>query len=367
VNSDSSQALAQHQADLQFQAAMLPGVSRTFALTIPVLPAGLADVVANAYLLCRLADTIEDDVGLDSHAKTAFHERLVGVVRGDGDAARFSSALEPLLSNRTLAAERVLVTHADRIIRVTHSFSRDDQQAIVRCLSKMCTGMPEFQRHKSIAGLVDLDEMGAYCYVVAGVVGEMLTELFCAHRPGLGARQHELMRLAPAFGQGLQMTNILKDVWEDRRAQTCWLPRCVFGSTFDLARLDELHATTEYRRGIEQLVGIAHHHLRAALDYALLVPTHETGLRRFCLWAIGLAVLTLRKVLKHCGHHRGERVKISRSAVATALSTVNLLSRNDRSLRAVFRFASAGLPLVATQSVAGLASAGRRQTGASRA
>lgn len=346
---------------------MLPGVSRTFALTIPVLPAGLADVVANAYLLCRLADTIEDDVGLDSRAKTAFHGQLVAVVRGDGDAASFASALEPLLSGRTLTAERELVIHAGRIIRITHSFAPADQQAIVQCLTKMCAGMPEFQRQKGLGGLVDLDEMAAYCYVVAGVVGEMLTELFCAHRPSLDGHRHELMRLAPAFGQGLQMTNILKDVWEDRRAQTCWLPRCVFGTSFDLARLDELHATTEYRRGMEQLVGIAHHHLRVALDYALLVPAHETGLRRFCLWAIGLAVLTLRKVLRQCGQRRADRVKISRRSVATALSTVNMMSRSDRGLRVLFRCASAGLPLVATGSAAAFALPGRRQTGASRA
>ena len=48
--------------DLAYQAKILPLVSRTFALTIPQLTLELVDVVGNAYLLCRLADTIEDDV-----------------------------------------------------------------------------------------------------------------------------------------------------------------------------------------------------------------------------------------------------------------------------------------------------------------
>jgi farnesyl-diphosphate farnesyltransferase len=46
---------------------------------------------------------------------------------------------------------------------------------------------------------------------------------------------------------------------------------------------------------MRELVGVAHAHLRNALDYTLLIPGKETGIRRFCLWAIGLAVLTLRK------------------------------------------------------------------------
>ena len=351
VNSDSSRSVGAPQAELSFQAAILPGVSRTFALTIPVLPDDLAEVVANAYLLCRLADTIEDDIGLEDVAKTAFHDRLVAVVRGETDAESFAQALLPLLSERTLAAERELVSNAAKVIRVTHSFSANDQQAIINCLSRMCAGMPEFQRHRNLGGLTDLNDLSEYCYVVAGVVGEMLTELFCEHCPTIAGKRQELMRLAPSFGQGLQMTNILKDVWEDRRADTCWLPRCVFGKSFDLAQLDELYVTAEYRRGIEELTGIAHHHLRNALEYALHLPASETGMRRFCLWAIGFAVLTLRKVQKHCDFKRGERVKISRRSVRAAVVTVNLSSRSDWALRSLFDLAATGLPLVAGESL----------------
>ena len=146
---ESDLAAGRTQADLDFQAAILPGVSRTFALTIPVLPDELADVVANAYLLCRLADTIEDDVDLDHAAKTAFHSRLVAVVRGEADAEAFARDLEPLLSDRTLVAERELVAQAAKVVRVTQSFSPNQQKAIIRCLGRMCAGMPAFQRHKS--------------------------------------------------------------------------------------------------------------------------------------------------------------------------------------------------------------------------
>jgi len=363
-----SRLAADHiQADLDFQKAILPGVSRTFALTIPVLPDSLAEVVANAYLLCRLADTIEDDVGLDHAAKTAFHRRLVAVVHGEADAESFAKELAPLLSERTLPAERELVSNVGKVVRMTQSFSANEQQSISRCLDRMCAGMPDFQRHKSLRGLSDLDEMNAYCYVVAGVVGEMLTELFCERCPALASKRPELMHLALSFGQGLQMTNILKDIWEDRRAETCWLPRSVFGANFDLSRLDELHTTAEYRRGLEQLIGIAHYHLRNALEYTRQIPAREAGIRRFCLWAIGLAVLTLRKVQKQGGTGPAQRLKISRRSVRMTVGLVNLTHFSDRALRALFGVASAGLPLARAQDALSRSQLRSRQPDASRA
>ena len=76
---------------------------------------------------------------------------------------------------------------------------------------------------------------------MAGVVGEMLTELFCdysrGHRP---AARANCSALAVSFAQGLQMTNILKDVWEDRSRGACWLPQEVFTPHgVDLARLSQ--------------------------------------------------------------------------------------------------------------------------------
>src|SRR5690606_31339306 len=129
-------------------------------------------VVTNAYLLCRLADTIEDDVALDNDQKSHFHARFVAVVEGRDDAEPFAKELAPLLSDRALAAERELVANAPAVIRVTHSFSDDERAALTRCVRVMCQGMPEFQRNKSLRGLDDLEEMTAYCYYVAGVVGE---------------------------------------------------------------------------------------------------------------------------------------------------------------------------------------------------
>jgi len=106
---ESSRTIRASHDDLAYQRGILPGVSRTFALTIPVLPDALAVVVTNAYLLCRIADTIEDDPGLKSDQKSQFHARFVAVVNGEQRAEEFARDLAPLLSDRVLPAEHDLV------------------------------------------------------------------------------------------------------------------------------------------------------------------------------------------------------------------------------------------------------------------
>ena len=332
--------------DLEYQANILPGVSRTFALTIPVLPGDLARVVTNAYLLCRLADTIEDDVGLDEKQKTDFHARFVRVVEGLEPAAQFAGDLAPLLSTRTLEDERDLVRNADKVIRITHSCTDAERAALTRCIRIMCSGMPRFQRNKSASGLPALGNLDEYCYYVAGVVGEMCTELFVLHCPELASKRERMMRLAVSFGQGLQMTNILKDIWDDQQAETCWLPSALFEQHgFDLGSLDSSHGSPAFAAGLNELIGVAHAHLRNALEYSCIIPRSQPGIRKFCLWAIGLAILTLRKIHRNPAFTSGAEVKVTRRTVKLTVLTTNLLLRSNRALEFAFDRAAAGLPL----------------------
>jgi len=346
VVTTSSRTTRASTADLDYQRGILPGVSRTFALTIPVLPDALAVVTTNAYLLCRIADTIEDDPGLKAEQKSQFHARFVAVVKGTEDAESFARELAPLLSDRVLPAEHELVRNTPAVVRVTHGCSTEERAALTRCVAIMCRGMPEFQRNKSLRGLADLDELADYCYYVAGVVGEMCTELFCLHCPELAPKREVMLRLAVSFGQGLQMTNILKDIWDDRQSGACWLPRSVFArGTMDLERLEAWHTQPVFREGLNELLGVGHAHLRNALEYTCMIPKRETGIRRFCLWAIGLAVLTLRKIHRYPTFRSAGEVKVSRRTVKATVLTTNLTLMSNRALRLMFARAADGLPL----------------------
>ncbi|MEM1089334.1 MAG: phytoene/squalene synthase family protein [Pseudomonadota bacterium] len=333
---------------LSVQDQLLPGVSRTFALTIPQLPDGLREPITNAYLLCRIADTIEDDVQLQREQKAEFHDRFIRVVEGQENPEPFARELAPLLSPETLADEVTLIEQTATVITVTQSFNDRQRAALTRCIRIMCHGMPQYQAEKSIAGLPTVADMDRYCYYVAGVVGEMLTELFCDYSESIASHRSSMMPLAVAFGQGLQMTNILKDFWEDRAAAACWLPQELFHSHgLNLADADSPAFQNRFEKGIEDLLGMAHAYLRDALGYVHLIPSSETGIRRFCLWAIGLAVHTLQSIRRHPEYRAGDAVKISRSAVRRILLISNLCSRSNRLLRFGFKMLARGLPLKA--------------------
>lgn len=326
------------EADLAFQHDILRGVSRTFALTIPQLPAALEMVVGNAYLLCRITDTIEDAPGLTFAQRAELHAALILELRSGGSGEVLAEELGRALENHTQVDECRLVAELPRVLRMTRSFNPAQQAAILRCLEIMGAGMAEFEGLDLRQGLADLAALDRYCYVVAGVVGEMLTELFCDYSPAIAARAAALRARSVSYGQGLQMTNILKDIHTDMARGICWLPRDVFerhcchGSDMQ-ERLASLNAAA----AVSELVDKARCHLRDALEYTLALPTTERGLRRFNLWAIGMAVLTLRNIRKKPGFRQAHEVKISRRAVRMTIWVTERLLGCNAALRLLFR------------------------------
>jgi farnesyl-diphosphate farnesyltransferase len=333
-------------SDEVYQDQILPHVSRTFALTIPQLPGGLRIAVTCAYLLCRIADTIEDEPALSPPETLAYLQRFSALLTGRGEAAPLAREIAQRLSDRTLAAERDLVSNMERVFAVMSRLNGPQRSAIRRCVELMCYGMPRFQFTASLKGLAHSSDLDDYCYYVAGVVGEMLTELFCDYSPDIARQRAALSAIAASFAQGLQMTNILKDVWEDRSRGACWLPREVFTRHgVDLAEVSSEPFDPRFGAGFRELVAVAHAHLRNALDYTLLIPVKETGIRRFCLWAIGLAVLTLRKIDHNPRFTAGAQVKVTRRAVAMTRLLTSAAGRSDWMLRRLFAQAARGLPL----------------------
>ncbi len=336
-------------ADLyEYQNDILQGVSRTFALTIPQLPTPLRGVVTNAYLLCRIADTIEDESSLDAGQKQHFHDFLLRVVAGDADAAVFAVELSPLLRVDATPAEIELIDHTPDVIAVTARFTDVQRRALHECLLAMCTGMPHFERHASVDGLRDEQSLDEYCYYVAGVVGEMLTQLFCDYSQTIASHCKQMLKLGVSFGKGLQMVNILKDFWEDRQRGVCWLPRNLFADAgLALRNISKDHHDPAFPKVYAHLLGVAHAHLRNGLRYTLLIPKSETGIRRFCLLALALAVQTLQCIHERPDFTSGDQVKVTRAVVTKTLLKTRLLAAHNRALQRWFARMGRGLPIEA--------------------
>lgn len=332
----------------EYQQDMLQKVSRTFALTIPLLPGRLRRVVGNAYLLCRIADTIEDESALTGAHKQYFLDLFLAVIRGRDDAAAqaFADELAPLLVTDAQEAEVELVRNTALILAITRGFNADQYAALQRCLAVMCHGMPLYERHASVKGLRNEQALDRYCYYVAGVVGETLTTLFCDYSEAVANHRDRMLQLGVSFGQGLQMVNILKDFWEDQQRGVCWLPRDLFARAgVNLGRVDRDRYNPAFGKVYAHLTGVAHRHLLNGLEYTLLIPAREAGIRRFCLLALALAVQTLQSIHQRPGFTSGKQVRISRTAVANTLLKTRLLAAHDRSLRSWFERMGRGLPI----------------------
>ena len=343
ISLDDPKSLSQ-LSDNEFQTLLLEGVSRTFALTIPQLPEKLYGAVANAYLLCRIVDTIEDEVSLSAQQKKYFCSEFIDVVKSGVNAEPFAVELAPLLSEQTIPAEHTLIHVLPRVIQITHSFDDDQVEALACCVETMAAGMPIFQAQNLHDGLATLADLDSYCYYVAGCVGEMLAKLFCHYSPEIAQHKEELLTLSVSFGQGLQMTNILKDIWDDAQRGVCWLPQDIFSETgFDLKNLSPETNDENFRVGLEYLISIAHGHLHNALIYTLKIPVHETGIRNFCLWALGMAVLTLRKIKQNLEFTHSDQVKITRKSVKATILSTKLLGRSNFMLTLLFNLTSRDL------------------------
>lgn len=327
---------------VDYQNHMLPQVSRTFALTIPQLPAELQTAVANAYLLCRMADTIEDEPGLTVVQKHSFQSAFLDVVMGKADAGRLSDELSQHLTEQTLAAERDLIRHMPQVLAVTATLNATQRNATLACLTVMTQGMAEFQNKASLLGLADRQELDRYCYCVAGCVGETLTEFFIDYAPELGPQRQTLRTLARSFGAGLQLTNILKDQRADAERGVCWLPRDLLDAHHvEPGQLQVGDRHPGHNQVIAELVGTANVHLSRALEFTLLIPARHSGIRRFLAWTIGLALLTLRNVQAR----PDAPVKVSHAEVAWILRLTRLSQRSNIGLRMLHKLASSRLPV----------------------
>ena len=306
-------------ADLAYQKAILSSVSRTFALTIPLLPSAIEKVVGNTYLLCRIVDTIEDAADLLPETKQHLSLLFLDAVLEKSLVASFVEPCLKALSDYGNQDELDLIAHTPTVLRILHTCSKEDQEAVSRCVSIMSEGMSRFHGKQTVTGLKDLNEFERYCYVVAGVVGELLTTIFRNHSPRFAKNIQGQEALAIAFGQALQMTNILKDSPEDRARGVSWMP-------------------ADMRQ--EELLRIAYQKLQDSLRYILLIPKQDLGMRRFCFLAFGLAVMTLSKIAKRKEFSNKDEVKLSRNTVMAFYAFTKFAVRSDTLMNAFFHISS---------------------------
>ncbi|TKC87967.1 squalene/phytoene synthase family protein [Trinickia terrae] len=281
---------------------LLKGVSRSFYLTLRVLPAGMRDPVGLAYLLARAADTIADTSLIPPGQRLALLLALRGEVNGTSrDAALTQRLAGEVAGQQAQSDEKVLLESIGPALEVLTQLSEADRRAVRDIVTTLTQGM-EFdlrtfpdERSGQLAALREFAELDRYTYLVAGCVGEFWTRMTDAHAPGaLKADLGAMLERGVRFGKALQMVNVLRDCGKDLRIGRCYLPSAMlerFGlSAQDLMQPD---ASLRARPLMFELVRTALDHFRAALDYMLALSACSVRLRLACLWPIVIGLETL--------------------------------------------------------------------------
>jgi farnesyl-diphosphate farnesyltransferase len=234
---------------------LLEKTSRTFALSIPPLAPPLRDQVTIAYLLFRIADTFEDAVVWSAEKRVSALSDFVQLL-GRPDAVEGRRLADEWVAGRPAEHSGYLELLASvPIVLARFAALPQRPMAVMRdYVARSAEGMAAFvtRGQDGQLQLDDVADLKAYCYAVAGIVGEMLTELFLLDAPQLAPVAAILRARAAAFGEALQLVNILKDSAADRLEGRSYLPPGVpLTAIFELARTD-LVAANEYVRALQR-------------------------------------------------------------------------------------------------------------------
>ena len=331
---------------------VLKSVSRSFYLSLAVLPAAVRPAVGIAYLLARTTDTIADTRLVAREERLDHLDALRRSLR-DGVAARVERIAAAVGPGQASASERRLVERVSEVLAIYRGLPAPDRDRVATLLETIVEGQMEDLRRfpgddgDGLTALATRADLERYTYLVAGCVGEFWTDIHVAHRPRLAGWDRSVMRsLGVEFGQALQLTNILRDVASDLRLGRCYLP------AEDLARLGlaprdllDPAAATAVRPLRADLLRLALARYDAGWRYTLAIPAAEARMRLACAWPLLIGLGTLgRLAASDAWLDPTARIKVPRwevqATLATSLVTVwsnRTLAGHARRLRARVR------------------------------
>ena len=300
---------------------LLKQVSRSFYLSVRVLPASVQYPVGLGYLLARAADSIADTPVLPAVDRRALLQYLAQAAAGEPQTtqplfARLQSArlCEAVSSSTpTAQAEARLLASLPQCLSLLAALPTEDQRLVRRVLDQLTQGMiRDLERFpcadqavppEQVVALATHDALDEYCYFAAGCVGEFWTDLTAAHVPGLaGLCAPELRQRGVALGKALQLVNVVRDAVSDLRIGRCYWPTELLSphglSPQRLAELAQGREPSQAERVAliavtRALCDNAAGLCQQAWPYVLAIPASRVRLRLACVWPLLLALDTL--------------------------------------------------------------------------
>jgi farnesyl-diphosphate farnesyltransferase len=340
---------------------LLKPVSRSFHISIRLLPKALREPVAVGYLLARTSDTIADSNAVDVEKRIALLDRFASGIAGKDEAigkdlgrllvAQRDPSQPSSRSRGTTArpatgagddgkagmteGERALLGSAEEILKSLQKLSAEDQRDVRGLLAIITRGQRQDLTHwrGELKALSSADELRDYTYVVAGCVGEFWTRV-CFRKVGSFTARGEtdMLELGKSYGRGLQLVNILRDAGNDLRAGRCYFPEDELRAA-NLVPADLLKAPAEFLPIYQRWIAEARAGLDAGLEYSIAINPARVRVATVLPAMIGVRTLSLLEESGLEALHT--RVKVPRSEVRSMIASTTITLASQSRLRGV--------------------------------
>lgn len=275
---------------------LLKGVSRSFYLSLALLPTPVRAQLSVAYLIARALDTIADTAVLGAASRLQLLSELKAALPDAEQAQRVAAKVMAQLNGKSrVAKENELMATLDRALVHLHRFDPFDALITERVLQTLASGMERDLRRFShgfyvLETLAELDE---HCYAAAGCVGDYWTQLTHHHLHTLQGISEQTAR-GVRLGKALQYTNVIRDIASDLRDNRCYVPRELLAA-YGLEPLSLLHPTSRLRAKplLRYLIDLALSHYDAGFAYVAAIPPSESRLRLTVLLPLWIGLETL--------------------------------------------------------------------------
>jgi len=318
---------------------ILRAVSRSFYLSIRLLPASVRDSIALAYLLARATDTLADTAGVDAKLREESLRELAHAIQGEPAGREILSLRDSFMPRQKNEAERKLIQSLPEILKWLEQLSESDRTDVRTVLEKINRGqlldVERFGRTNGIRALTSAAELDEYTYLVAGCVGEFWTDVCFRHLSKFADRSIEEMReLGCAYGKGLQLINILRDAGADFRNGRCYFPQ-EESEAVGISPNDLMSSGNRIAPVLEKWRMKAEQGITAGIDYSCAIKNARVRFATAIPALIGASTLAL---LREAGPDMLQRsIKVPRKEVRAIISSTTLSLASPRVLRKKFQ------------------------------
>lgn len=261
---------------------IFPSISRTFAFTIPKLLEPIQGDMLISYAIFRLIDTIEDSSLSNILKKKAMNVFMEALREGK----KINMPVIPTAKNYAK-----LIEYAPSLLEVFHSLPPDIKNHILMVADEMVKGFSD----SNVQEINTIEDQNIYCYYAAGIIGELITKIFCSRGVISESLYEKLMPLSKDFGLALQKVNIIKDVRKDFLEGRYYWPKELL-DRHALTHKTLLENKIKAAEVLEDLKEDVKKYVELAVNYIDLLPHYPKGLRVFCSDNLLMAIATLRDV-----------------------------------------------------------------------